>query len=239
VTEGPGPVPHLPPSPPPSPSAEGTEPSKAADASAVDGPAADAAPATHVISEKDVRCASQEVRCASRNGEPSQAHSVSQAHGRHLSSIFSRLGGSRFGKSSRWASVASATSVGIGQGCRGQSGSEARPASAAKPAVPRFVAGRSGVTPGYLLPVARELSFKYEAEDPPEEQTAESDRFYAYMLLAVWEETIEAQEQHAFWKREEPAPLPRAGIRAGKIGLTGVIAAIRLGIGGQDGGPGK
>ena len=185
VTEGPGPVPHLPPSPPPSPSAEGTEPSKAADASAVDGPAADAAPATHVISEKDVRCASQEVRCASRNGEPSQAHSVSQAHGRHLSSIFSRLGGSRFGKSSRWASVASATSVGIGQGCRGQSGSEARPASAAKPAVPRFVAGRSGVTPGYLLPVARELSFKYEAEDPPEEQTAESDRFYAYMLLAV------------------------------------------------------
>jgi len=234
-----GPVPHLPPSPPPSPSAEGMEPGKAADASAADSPATHAAPATHVISEREVRCASQEARCASLGGEPSVAHSVSQGH---LSSVFSRLGSSRFGKSSRWASVASATSVGIGQGCRGQSGSEARPASAAtaaKPAVPRFVAGRSGVTPGYLLPVARELSFKYDAEDPPEEQTAESDRFYAYMLLAVWEETIEAQEQHAFWKREEPAPLPRAGIRAGKMGLTGVIAAIRLGIGGQEGGPGK
>lgn len=66
---------------------------------------------------------------------------------------------------------------------------------------PRFVPGRSGVTSGYLLPIARELTFKYEIEEPPPAHTAEADRFHALVLLAVWEETLEAQQQTEFWTR--------------------------------------
>lgn len=62
---------------------------------------------------------------------------------------------------------------------------------------PRFIPGRSGVTAGYLLPLARELQFNFE--EPPEPGTSEADRYHALELLSVWEERIEAQELAAFW----------------------------------------
>ena len=63
---------------------------------------------------------------------------------------------------------------------------------------PRFVPGRTGVTAGYLLPLARELLFNFE--EPPESGSAEADRYHALQLLAVLEETIEAQELTTFWQ---------------------------------------
>jgi len=74
---------------------------------------------------------------------------------------------------------------------------------------PRFIPGRTSVTSGYLLPVARELTFTYDLADPPPEVTAEADRFYLLMLLSVWEETIELRKHCKFWamgqkKKDDP-----------------------------------
>ena len=63
---------------------------------------------------------------------------------------------------------------------------------------PRFIPGRHGVTKGYLLPLARELQFNFE-EPPADGDTAECDRYHALMLLACWEEIVDAEQQAAFW----------------------------------------
>ena len=63
---------------------------------------------------------------------------------------------------------------------------------------PRFIPGRNGVTKGYLLPLARELQFNFE-EPPDDARTAECDRYHALMLLACWEEIVEAEQQAAYW----------------------------------------
>ena len=63
---------------------------------------------------------------------------------------------------------------------------------------PRFIPGRAGVTAGYLLPLARELQFNFE--EPPSGATAECDRYRGLMLLACWEETLEAEARTAFWQ---------------------------------------
>ena len=73
---------------------------------------------------------------------------------------------------------------------------EVPPTAPTDPA-PRFMPGRAGVTQGFLLPFAKELQFTFE--EPPDEGTAEADRYHALMLLSLWEEMTEAQELAAYW----------------------------------------
>ena len=90
---------------------------------------------------------------------------------------------------------------------------------------PRFIPGRSGVTEGYLLPLARELQFNYE--EPPEPQTAEADRFHALELLSVWEEQIEARELAGYWTYHHH--VGRAGRKDAKIQKVTLKKALRAG----------
>ena len=71
------------------------------------------------------------------------------------------------------------------------------PPTAPTDPAPRFMPGRAGVTQGFLLPFAKELQFTFE--EPPDEGTAEADRYHALMLLSLWEEMTEAQELAAYW----------------------------------------
>ena len=110
---------------------------------------------------------------------------------------------------------------------------------------PRFVPGRTGVTSGYLLPVARELTIRFDFAEPPPEATMEADCFHLLLLLSVWEETIEVRKQCAFWSvRQQTASLSASKMAAGdksiadlpddfggtggKARLQGAVAAVRL-----------
>ena len=76
------------------------------------------------------------------------------------------------------------------------------------------------------MPIAKELQFTFE-EPPDDEKSPEADRFHALMLLSVWEETVEAQEQAAFWTREKEREKEVAKDK-GQAKLKGAIRAVGL-----------
>jgi len=127
---------------------------------------------------------------------------------------------SRASKSPSMAATSSANATGVGAGGRGSTLKD----------VPRFVPGRTGVTAGgSLLPVAKQLTFRYDFEEPPPQNTAEADRFHLLMLLSIWEETIEVRKQCSFWGCDEQQKVDAKGPgNAGKARLQGAVTAVTL-----------
>ena len=79
------------------------------------------------------------------------------------------------------------------------------------------------VTPGALLPLARELRFDIESHGE-EISAAASQRREALKLLALWEELEELQSQTRFWKEEmDRATRPIEQFR-------GLVGAVRAGL---------
>lgn len=79
------------------------------------------------------------------------------------------------------------------------------------------------VTPGALLPLARELRFDIESHGE-EVSAAARQRREALKLLALWEELEELQSQTRFWKEEmDRAVRPIEQFR-------GIVGAVRAGL---------
>ena len=84
------------------------------------------------------------------------------------------------------------------------------------------------VTPGYLLPLARELRFSMETHGEPT-TVAGQQRRDALKLLALWEELEEMHAQTRFWKEEtDRAKRPVDNLRGLVQGVTAVLRVKRL-----------
>jgi len=72
--------------------------------------------------------------------------------------------------------------------------------------------GRYAATPGFLLPVARELRFRQQHGDKDTETKVQKQQQLSYLLLATWEEEVELRQQAIFWNAQRRLTLkPRRG----------------------------
>ena len=70
--------------------------------------------------------------------------------------------------------------------------------------------GRAAPTPGFLLPLAREYRFR---QRPDEATRAQRQQQLAFLLLAIWEEEAELEEQSAFWAQQQRLVMARPEAR--------------------------
>ncbi len=153
---------------------------------------------------------------AARRGG-SAAVSETASRGGSASGRYGSASGAR--NSSRYGSASSSRS---GSSRSGSGRADGEPGT---PRPEKLEPGRGGLTPGYLLPVARELQFKQQIdEDAGIVTRAQRQRHACFRLLAIWEEAIEMQQQArsppwpygaAFCPppSTHPAPLPSRGAR--------------------------